>query len=51
MLEHWHYDTFRATFDQEWRRTGLMTFTLDGDGQPSALEAFGARFTRAMEGK
>ena len=46
-LEHWHYDTFRATWDAAWRGTALMTFGLDANGQPAQLEALGARFTRA----
>ena len=35
-LEHWHYDTFRATWDAAWRGTELVTFVLDADGQPAA---------------
>jgi hypothetical protein len=38
-LTHWHYDTFRA--DWEDRRSGwsLLTFTLDATGTPAALRA------------
>ena len=39
-LEHWHYDTFRATWDAAWRGTALVTFVLDADGQPSRLESW-----------
>jgi hypothetical protein len=46
-LEHWHYDTFRATWDAAWRGTELVTFVLDAKGQASRLEMLGARFTRA----
>ena len=48
-LEHWNYDTFRAKWDAAWRGTALLTFVLDADGQPTKLEAMGARFTRKME--
>jgi hypothetical protein len=46
VLEHWNYDTFRAKWDAAWRGTALVTFVLDANGQPSRLEALGARFTR-----
>jgi CubicO group peptidase (beta-lactamase class C family) len=45
-LEHWHYDTFRATWGAAWRGTAIVTFGLDGNGEPARLEAFGARFAR-----
>jgi CubicO group peptidase (beta-lactamase class C family) len=44
-LEHWHYDSFRATWDAAWRGTATLTFVLDADGKPTGLEAMGARFT------
>jgi hypothetical protein len=50
-LEHWHYDTFRAKWDAEWRGTALVTFGLDENGQPAVLEALGARFTRQSDVK
>jgi len=45
-LAHWHFDTFKATWDAAWRGTALATFVLDGDGRPSRLEALGAQFVR-----
>lgn len=45
-LEHWHYNTFRATWKAAWREPALVTFELDEDGQPNALEMMNARFTR-----
>jgi CubicO group peptidase (beta-lactamase class C family) len=45
-LEHWHYDTFRATWDAAWREGTLVTFVLDASGEPSTLQALGARFRR-----
>ena len=50
-LEHWHYDTFRAKWDAAWRGTALLTFGLDEKGQPTRLEALGARFTRAPQSR
>jgi len=45
-LEHWHYDTFRATWDAAWRGTALATFVLDATGQPARIETMGGRFTK-----
>jgi CubicO group peptidase (beta-lactamase class C family) len=48
-LEHWHYNTFRATWKAAWRQPQLVTFVLDEDGKPAAVELLGARFTRKPE--
>lgn len=45
-MEHWHYDTFRASWDARWRGTALATFVLDATGKPARLETLGATFTR-----
>ena len=45
-LEHWHYNTFRATWKAAWRAPELVTFVVDEDGSPSAVELMGARFGR-----
>jgi CubicO group peptidase (beta-lactamase class C family) len=45
-LEHWHYDTFRATWDAAWRGKTLLTFVLDSAGKPSRVDTMGASFTR-----
>jgi len=45
-LEHWHYNTFRATWKAAWRAPELVTFVVDEDGSPSAVELRGARFSR-----
>jgi CubicO group peptidase (beta-lactamase class C family) len=50
-LEHWHYDTFRARWDAQWRGTALLTFALDENGEPAVLDALGARFTRKIAAK
>jgi CubicO group peptidase (beta-lactamase class C family) len=48
-LEHWNYDTFRAAWDARWRGTALITFVLDANGEPTTLQAMGARFRRKEE--
>jgi CubicO group peptidase (beta-lactamase class C family) len=45
-LEHWHYNTFRATWKAAWRDPAFVTFDLDEDGQPHTLEMMDAHFTR-----
>jgi CubicO group peptidase (beta-lactamase class C family) len=36
-LEHWHYDTFKATYRGPARATALVTFRLSGQGSVAAL--------------
>ncbi len=36
-LEHWHYDTFRANFQNAVIPTGSMTFALNGQGKVDTL--------------
>lgn len=50
-LEHWHYNTFRAKWEAIWREPELVTFVLDAEGKPSAIELTGARFARVPEMK
>ena len=45
-LEHWHFDTFQAKWDAAWRGTALVSFALDEEGRPAAVEAMGLKFTR-----
>ena len=45
-LEHWHYNTFRATWKAPWRSPELVTFVVDEDGRASVVELMGARFAR-----
>jgi len=47
-LTHWHYDTFRLTFDNAWEGTEMITFGLDPDGTISRLTvgADGPSFSR-----
>jgi hypothetical protein len=50
-LEHWHDDTFRAKRDAAWRQPELVTFVLDAEGKPGAIEMTGTRFARVPDGK
>ncbi len=45
-LEHWHYDTFRVTWDAGWRGTSLTTFRLDEDARIFRLELGDGAFAR-----
>ncbi|HVL70010.1 MAG TPA: serine hydrolase [Vicinamibacterales bacterium] len=52
VLEHWHYNTFRAVWAADWRGTALVNFTLaPATGRPESLEFQGARFVRTAAGE
>lgn len=40
-LEHWHYDTFRATWDERTMGRSFVTFALDADGKVKNVEVEG----------
>ena len=47
-LEHWHFNTFRASWSAEWREPTLVNFLLGAaTGRPDVLELMGGRFVRA----
>ena len=48
-LTHWHFNTFRVEWADEWRPSGLINFALDARGEPQTLEQGEARFTRKPE--
>jgi hypothetical protein len=48
-LEHWHYDTFRVTWDARWRGTALVTFELDAAGEITAARVGATRLPRVDE--
>ncbi|HVE80411.1 MAG TPA: DUF3471 domain-containing protein, partial [Gemmatimonadaceae bacterium] len=50
-LEHWHYDTFRATWEDRRSGRSLLTFTLDAQGKPTTLRVNGwdAEFRRLAD--
>jgi hypothetical protein len=46
-LEHWHYDTFRITYDQRILGRSFVTFELNARGEPAVVDVQGlARFRR-----
>ena len=45
-LTHWHFNSFRVQWADDWRPAGLITFALDARGEPRTLEQGDARFTR-----
>ena len=46
-LEHWHYDTFRATWTDKMAGKSMMTFALGADGKVAKLDVQGvATFNR-----
>ncbi|MGQ0649153.1 MAG: serine hydrolase [Gemmatimonadaceae bacterium] len=45
-LEHWHYDTFVARWEDRRAGTSTLTFTLDARGAATAAALFGTRFER-----
>lgn len=38
VLEHWHYDTFRARWEDWWRGTSQVTFVIGSSGSAERLE-------------
>ncbi|MGE0555645.1 MAG: serine hydrolase [Gemmatimonadales bacterium] len=53
-LSHWHYDTFRAVFEDRTMNEGanLVTFRFDARGRVSSVEVPGfAEYSRAREGR
>ena len=48
-LAHWHYDTFRATWDARWRGSELVTFVIDDHGKPATLKIGGDAFERTKD--
>jgi hypothetical protein len=45
-LEHWHFDTFRVVWENEWQGTDLITFAIGADGSVAAIEYGGRRLGR-----
>jgi CubicO group peptidase (beta-lactamase class C family) len=51
-LEHWHYDTFRATWQDRVLGRTFLTFALNARGEPATLNVEGlAEFTRAPDAR
>jgi hypothetical protein len=50
-LEHWHYNTFRATFRDRIRGGDMVRFTLDAEGKVAEMNVTGLTdFVRVPEG-
>jgi len=49
-LEHWHYDTFLARWDDRRMSPSPITFSLDARGRATMLRVGGAAFGRVPEG-
>jgi hypothetical protein len=47
VLEHWHYDTFRARWASAWQGTSVVTFIIGPRGTPDRLEIGGTTLRRA----
>ncbi|MFN2567379.1 MAG: serine hydrolase [Gemmatimonadaceae bacterium] len=50
VLEHWHYDTFRARWANAWQGTSTLTFVIGARGTPERLEIGSATFRRSERG-
>jgi len=37
-LEHWHYDTFKVVFKDEYLTFGLITFSFDSSGKVTGFK-------------
>lgn len=48
-MEHWHYDVFRARWDQASLGTSFLTFTIDPEGRAGWLRVDGRQLARERE--
>ena len=48
-LRHWHFDTFRLTYDQFWNGTDTVSFSISPTGQVQTLIWNGAGFARVPQ--
>ena len=46
-MDHWHFDTFEARWDNGWQGTDLVTFTLNSAGAVDGLWYAGRRLGRS----
>lgn len=46
VLQHWHYDTFRAAWSRAWLGAGTATFVTAADGKVATLDLNGGVFRR-----
>jgi hypothetical protein len=45
-LDHWHFDTFRVTWENAWQEPDLVTFDLSAEGKVAAIHYGGRRLAR-----
>jgi CubicO group peptidase (beta-lactamase class C family) len=50
VLEHWHYDTFRARWANAWQGTSMATFVIGPRAMPDRLEIAGTTLRRIEAG-
>ncbi|MBC3786637.1 serine hydrolase [Spirosoma utsteinense] len=50
-LSHWHYDTFRLTYDQFWNGSDTVGFLLDTQGNVAKLSWGGVELAKVVAGK
>jgi CubicO group peptidase (beta-lactamase class C family) len=50
-LEHWHYDSFRATWKDERSDPSLAVFSPDGAGAVASVRVLGVTFARVSAGR
>lgn len=48
-LDHWHYDTFRLTYDQFWNGKDFVRFMLDAGGKVVKLTDAGLDLTKTLD--
>ncbi|GAB3885382.1 serine hydrolase [Spirosoma agri] len=48
-LDHWHFDTFRLTYDQFWNGTDPVSFTVDTQGKVDKLLWNGAELEKVSD--
>jgi CubicO group peptidase (beta-lactamase class C family) len=48
-LSHWHYDTFRGSYERDWYGKALGTFSLGADGKIAGFNFDGFEFERENE--
>ncbi|HEX6369934.1 MAG TPA: serine hydrolase [Longimicrobium sp.] len=49
VMEHWHYDVFRARWDEASMGTSFMTFTIDPEGRVGWVRVDGRQLARERE--
>ncbi|GAB4025364.1 serine hydrolase [Spirosoma gilvum] len=48
-LNHWHFDTFRLTYDQFWNGKDTISFLLDQQGKVAKLTGGGMELTKVLD--